>query len=1110
MQEQNLNSIFSGERYVPGIEDSQLELEHYQRYYSIRPLVKGKYVLDAACGEGYGTSILADSANNVIGIDISKEAIQRANRSYANKPNIQFLVENVTELSLPTHSVDVVVSFETIEHISEDLQSLFLQQIARVLKEDGILVMSTPNKAVYTDLYNFHNEYHIKEFYKEEFISYLKHCFKNVLLYDQYFEVASIIDRPGLQSKTIMYCKGSDYQHDGKYYIALASNSKIPPFDITHVYMNKYPEYEQKIFRILQLQDEVEKRNAHLKILDNEISNCRTHIEYLENTNDHLLTCKKSVEKQNCELIDSQKELQKQLMDMEGQHSTIQSKLTAELEKQNDLLRQLTQTNLNLKGHIEQLLEVEREYEREKKSRTYRLALKFRQFSTVMLPLESKRRFFAKVLINGLSHPVLLLKMVNLRRLKNCFVILKAEGVSSAFKHYALVQKYERAKETPSTDSLALVKITPREKCISEYKKLIFHKVAHPLVSIVIPVYNQFDYTYHCLEAILNNSEGCEYEVLVANDCSTDLTERLEQVVNGITVINTTRNLGFLLNCNYAAQYASGKYLVFLNNDTQVQPNWLPPLTALLENHSSVGLVGSKLIYSDGYLQEAGGILWKDASAWNYGNRQNPDRSEFNYVHEADYISGAAIIIRKNLWDEIGGFDTRYAPAYCEDSDLAFEVRRHGYQVLYQPASVVVHFEGVSNGTDLAEGLKKYQVENQKKFFEKWKTILERDQFENGVNVFLARDRSRRKKHVLFIDHYVPQYDKDAGSKTTFMYLKMLTTKGFHITFWGDNFYRDEPYTFQLQQMGILVLYGPEYAEDRNGWLSKNAQYFDIFYLNRPHITIKYIDLIKRLANGKIIYYGHDFHYLRLKREYDLNGNNTHIEKAQEWLKKELYIMHQTDMNYYPSNIECCEISSLDSSIPVKSINAYIYDEFPEISYHAERQKGLLFVGGFGHSPNLDAVFWFLNKIYPTVYRQTHAPFYIVGSKAPKEISEIEMEGVVVKGFVTEDELQQLYRSCRISVVPLRYGAGVKGKVVESLYYGIPVVTTSVGAEGIRGIENIAVVQDNETDLADAICSLYNDYSQLAQFSRLSQEYIKTEFSMEAAWNIIRSDFEQE
>ena len=162
-----------------------------------------------------------------------------------------------------------------------------------------------------------------------------------------------------------------------------------------------------------------------------------------------------------------------------------------------------------------------------------------------------------------------------------------------------------------------------------------------------------------------------------------------------------------------------------------------------------------------------------------------------------DYISGAAILLSKKLWDAIGGFDELFAPAYCEDSDLAFEVRKAGYRVVYQPLSQIIHFEGISNGTDVnGPGLKRYQVENSKKLKEKWADEFKKQCVNTGnPNPFRARERSQEKPVILVIDHYVPTFDRDAGSKTTFQYLKMFLQKGYSVKFLGDNFLHEEPYS---------------------------------------------------------------------------------------------------------------------------------------------------------------------------------------------------------------------------------------------------------------------------------------------------------------------------
>lgn len=170
--------------------------------------------------------------------------------------------------------------------------------------------------------------------------------------------------------------------------------------------------------------------------------------------------------------------------------------------------------------------------------------------------------------------------------------------------------------------------------------------------------------------------------------------------------------------------YAFGDYLVFLNNDTEVRKGWLKALLDTFENNDDCGAVGCKLVYPDGKLQEAGGIIFSDGSGWNYGRGMDPNDPKFNFVREVDYCSGAALMVRKDLWDQIGGFDDRFAPAYYEDTDLCFEIRRRGYKVYYQPKSVVVHHEGVTAGTDITSGFKRYQLINREKFYEKWFKVI--------------------------------------------------------------------------------------------------------------------------------------------------------------------------------------------------------------------------------------------------------------------------------------------------------------------------------------------------------------------------------------------------
>ncbi len=646
----------------------------------------------------------------------------------------------------------------------------------------------------------------------------------------------------------------------------------------------------------------------------------------------------------------------------------------------------------------------------------------------------------------------------------------------------------------------------------AKHGKLMFPYEDAPKVSIVIPVYNQIHYTYACLVSILEHTKDVSYEVIIADDVSTDATKELSDYTKNLVISRNETNQGFVKNCNQAAAKARGKYIMFLNNDTKVTKNWLSSLVELMEKDASIGMTGSKLIYPDGRLQEAGGILWSDGSGWNYGRLDDPDQCEYNYVKEVDYISGAAILIGRSLWEQIGGFDTRYAPAYCEDSDLAFEVRKAGYKVVLQPKSVVIHFEGISNGTDVqGTGLKRYQVENSVKLREKWAKEFAKQGINDGnPDPFRARERSFKKKMVLFVDHYVPTVDKDAGSKTTFQYLKMLIKQGFVVKFLGDNFAKEEPYTSMLENMGIEVLYGQKMQVEIWDWIRKHEKDIHVAYLNRPHIASKYIDFIKDNTKIKVVYYGHDLHFLRLRREYELNRNPKTLEESEYWKGLELNLMYKADMSYYPSQIEVDAVKDIDPEISIKAITAYVYDEFKDVSSRDyEKNEGLLFVGGFSHPPNADAVKWFVNAIFPKIRAKKKINFYIVGSNATEEIKNMHNPdaGIVFKGFVSDEELERLYDETKMVVVPLRYGAGVKGKVVEALYNGCAIVTTSVGAEGIPRAGHVLHVEDTEDGFAKTVLDLYDNPQKIKEISLKSVEYIKENNSCEGAYRIIRDEF---
>lgn len=320
-----------------------------------------------------------------------------------------------------------------------------------------------------------------------------------------------------------------------------------------------------------------------------------------------------------------------------------------------------------------------------------------------------------------------LLKIVKFHRIVKALSIYRKHGWNGVKYHFLLVRDKEKGLQEEKGRQYDIRPICEYES-LEQYEPLAFLAFEEPLVSIIIPVYNQFAYTYNCLSSIKKHSENISYEIIVADDCSTDFTAELEKIVEGIRVVHNKENCQFLVNCNRASKNAKGKYLVFLNNDTQVQKCWLKALVELMETEEKIGLAGSKLVYPNGLVQEAGGIVWKDANVLQYGNGRQAGEEELNFLRETDYISGASIIIRKKLWDEIGGFDERFTPAYYEDVDLAFQVREKGFRVVYQPESEAVHFEGVTEKEEY--GKNGIISRNRETFETKWKIRLGQVHFE--------------------------------------------------------------------------------------------------------------------------------------------------------------------------------------------------------------------------------------------------------------------------------------------------------------------------------------------------------------------------------------------
>jgi GT2 family glycosyltransferase/glycosyltransferase involved in cell wall biosynthesis len=339
----------------------------------------------------------------------------------------------------------------------------------------------------------------------------------------------------------------------------------------------------------------------------------------------------------------------------------------------------------------------------------------------------------------------------------------------------------------------------------AEIKPLVLPVSQQPLISIIIPTFGQHSLSYTCLASIAKHAPKAAIEVLLVDDAAPEPAADALGAIQGLRIIRNDQNLGFLRTCNAAAKQAQGRYLLFLNNDTIVLEGCVDALVSTFEAHQNVGAVGAKLLFPDGRLQEAGGIVWRDASAWNWGRNDDPEDPRYQYLREVDYCSAACLMVPSDVFAALSGFDERYTPAYYEDTDLCFGIRESGKRVLYQPAAAVVHFEGATHGTDEGAGLKAHQVRNRRVFKEKWALRLS-SHLDNGVCPERERDRVDGKR-VLWIEACMLTPDQDSGSLRTWRLLGILCELGCKVTFMADNLESSQPYTRQLQQQGIEVQY---------------------------------------------------------------------------------------------------------------------------------------------------------------------------------------------------------------------------------------------------------------------------------------------------------------
>ncbi|MCW2524522.1 MAG: glycosyl transferase family 2 [Frankiales bacterium] len=1032
---------WTGERCVPWSPDIQVIYEHYHRYAIARDLARGKRVLDLGCGEGYGSALLAEVAREVVGVDIDEAAVEHARRTYS-APNLTFESGSMVNTSLLSDEAefDVVVCFDAIEHV-DDHEAVMKLARGR-LAADGVLLLSSPDSAVYRHDHGNENPFHVHELTAEDLKSLLARTFTHHTLMYQSLVTGSAIfgDAPNgdFSGYTLLANEhGADWAlRPGlphTYLFAIASDQPIDADLAGSVLIDP----SQALVNSGDLA--VQRDRVHALYRDS-----RAEVESLKQTISQLESLRKSeadrADAATAELDRLATELHLQRRAAERESATV------------EWLRETIAASGRRAGEAEREVTELRAKTREISPPVQRALSKYRQTIERMAPRGTMRRSAYEVALGR-----------------------SAETVAAA--------------AGPVTTPPIRILTSP-----------------YPLVSVIIPVHNKWAYTEACLRSIASSLVAVPFEVIVVDDASTDETNVKLAAYAGIRSVTCEKNIGFVGACNLGAAQAKASLLMFLNNDTEIRPGTIEELVQTANSDDRIGLVGSMLVYPDGRLQESGGIIWSDGSGWNYGRNGDPQDPRMTVLRDVDYVSGASILVRRDLFEQVGGFDVRYSPAYYEDTDLAFAIRKSGHRVLVQPKSVVVHHEGVSNGTELTSGIKRYQELNRTVFVEKWATeLLDQLPGPSEANLWLARQRDPfggSGPLVVVVDHQVPTPTLDSGSVRMFEIIRVLIGQGCRVVFLASNGQRPHPETEHLEQLGATVLTG---WDQQIQFISEAGSEISLALLSRPQVAWRFLEDLRRHAPKAVIAYDTvDVHFLRLQRQADLAATQNLPDEAAAWRRiartskeLELGLTRICDITFVVSEVERTLLQELVPDADVRVLSNIHEVDWTKATLQG--RGGVVFVGSYDHLPNRDAAIWLATEIMPLVREQIpDALLHIVGSHPTEEILALAGPGVKVHGFVTD--LAPIYAQARVATAPLRFGAGVKGKIGESVSNSVPTVGTAMAVEGMHLVadEDVLVAESAE-DFAKQVLRLLTDDELWYQLSESAKAKIAEQFGPQSA-----------
>ena len=621
------------------------------------------------------------------------------------------------------------------------------------------------------------------------------------------------------------------------------------------------------------------------------------------------------------------------------------------------------------------------------------------------------------------------------------------------------------------------------EQFLIDGERITLPVATNPDVSVILVLYNHAELTFKCLKAMAGAMD-VPTELIVVDNASTDPTRELLARVDGCRVFLQDQNLHFLHGANVGARQARGRHVLFLNNDTVLKPGSLEAACRLLDTQSDVGAVGGKIILLDGTVQEAGNIIWRDGICLGYGRGRWPADSEFQFQRDVDYCSGAFLMVRRELFERLAGFDPLFAPAYYEDTDLCMRIRAAGYRVVYEPRVELMRFEsGSTPSQDAAMALMR---RNRERFAFRHANALAALHWPVGSNTLMARMRPSPSGRILVVDDGVPLPSLGAGFPRACCLLQCLHEEGAFVTHYSLAFPDFDPEeAAQALPREVEFVAGAGRA-GMVAFLRSRQGYYDTVIVSRPHNMIFFKESCGQvpgfLASTKLVYDAEAVFSIReaTRREL-LEPNNIWSDPALQ-LAEELRLARDAATVFTVSEAEAQHFRRV--GCPDVRVLGHTLHITPDEAGFDER-RDFLFVGRLEEEegPNADSMRWFVWEVMPRLDKLIGTAYAIdvVGSCGQALRQSLASPRVRFHGRV--NDISGFYTSARVFVAPTRFAAGLPLKVHEAAGHGLPVVTTCLIADQLKWTDGVELLSAATPDAFARNCA--SVYREKGQWERL-------------------------